>query len=97
MLTIVLFGPGTWFIVTQRPHLTIGGDENKSAADDRHALNVDGAGESAIRIGLAFYGVGLIGLSEGIHSRRRIPVFGVGAVLLLGCLVWWVASAFVGS
>ena len=46
------------------------------------------SGLDAIAIGTAVIGLGVINLALGIRSRRRIPVFWVGAALFLLPIVY---------
>jgi len=85
--TTLLCGVGLWFAVTGRAKFALGGDADSSVR--RHAVvHVDAAGLDAVAIGAVFVALGIINLSLGIRSRRRILVFWAGAALLAATIVY---------
>ena len=80
--SLFLFALGAWFVVTQNANFRLGGRKNPTSVSQR-GISVDASGLDAIAIGSAVIGLGVINLALGIRSRRRIPVFWVGAALFM--------------
>ena len=84
--SLVLFGLGGWFVVTQEASFRLGGTDGGTGT--RRGTFVDATGLDATAIGCLIIGLGVINLALGIRSGRRIPVFWVGAVLFLAPVLY---------
>lgn len=93
LASLMFFGLGSYWIATGKAHFTLGGDDSKSAAEDRHDVQVRAKGREAYALGLGAYGLGVLVLAQGMRSDRRIPVFFLGLALLFGGFVWRVGLA----
>lgn len=89
--SVFLLTLGSWFIITRHTNFLLGGRNNPTLDIDRPTL-VRTSGLDAIAIGCAVIGIGVINLALGMRSRKRIPVFWVGAVLLVLPIVYGVGK-----
>jgi hypothetical protein len=87
--SIVLWGVGLWFTLTQHAKFLWGGSRS------RRGILVNATGLDAIAIGLFFVSLGIINLALGIRSDRRIAVFWVGAGLFLATVAYGLTKATV--
>lgn len=90
---LLFFGLGTHWIVTGEANFTLGGDENKSAAQDRRAIQVHSTNREALAMGVGAYGLGFVVIAQGMRTRRAIPVLILGGALLLVGVLWKIGIA----
>ncbi len=86
-----LCGLGLFFLITRHAAFTLGGHENSG----RGAEAVNAGGLGAIAWGLFFISLGILNLAQYMRSRRRIPVFWIGAGLFLVSALSGIVSFFV--
>ena len=84
--SLLLAAPGLWFAITQKANFRLGGTDGGTGT--RRGTFVNATGLDAIAIGFVFIGLAVINLALGIRSRRRIPVFWLGAVLFLAPVLY---------
>jgi hypothetical protein len=84
--SLVLFGLGGWFVITQEAQFRLGGRDGGTGS--RRGTFVDATGPDAMAIGCLIVGLGVINIALGIRSQRRIPVFWLGAALFLGPVLY---------
>ena len=84
--SLFLFSLGGWFAITQDASFRLGGRDGGTGS--RRGTFVNATGPDAIAIGCLIIGLGVINLALGMRSRRRIPVFWVGAALFLGPVLY---------
>ena len=80
--SLVLIGLGLWFVIARDANFRLGGRENPTTQSER-GIRVDASGLDAVAIGCAVIGLGVITFALGMRSRRRIPVFWLGAALFV--------------
>lgn len=80
--SLFLFAMGSWFVITQQANFRLGGQDNPTLESEK-GTPVDASGLDAVAIGCAVIGLGTINIALGIASRRRIPVFWLGAALFV--------------
>jgi len=87
----VLCAIGLWIALSGHANFTLGGRRLSGSG----SVFVDAHGLDAVVIGLVPIALGVINLAIGIRSRRRIPVFWTGAVLLMGTALYGLVRFFV--
>ena len=95
--SLFLFALAAYPLITHEARFSIGRDENKTAAQDLHDIQVAAKGMDAVVIGLFAAALGFLNLSQGIRGGLRITVFAIGALMLLGCFGYWALATFFPS
>jgi hypothetical protein len=90
LFSLIFWGVGAWFAISERAHFSLGGDDY-----GRHAINVDARGWNAIAIAAVFFALGIINLAIGIRGPARIPVFWAGTALLGMTVIYGIAQIFI--
>jgi hypothetical protein len=92
--TLFLSALGLWFAITPWADFLLGGNIRRPYKRNR-VIFVDATGWDAVAIGCVFIALGIINLALGIRGPRRIPVFWVGAGLLIATILYGAAKAVI--
>lgn len=93
--SLFLFAVSAYPLITGHASFTLGRNENlASSAYDAHAIAVDARGMGASVLGLFGFGLGFLNLAQGLRGRKALAVFGLGALLFVGGVVYWISTFF---
>jgi hypothetical protein len=87
--SLILFAIGGWFAITQKASFLLGGNPEATSISRRGTF-INAEGLSAVALGSAIVGLGVMNIAFGMTSERRKMVFWVGAALFLIPLIYGV-------